>query len=77
MIRSAVVLLCMGLAACLGDTEEDERARDAEAEDYCDTLLDGGCSADEAYAECKACYIACGGPCRGNASCGNTEFDCE
>jgi short-subunit dehydrogenase len=75
--RCAWMLLAAAFAACGIETEEDEQAREAEAEEYCDAYLDGGCSVDEAYAECRACYVGCGGPCRANASCGNTEFDCE
>ena len=70
-------LLVAVLVACADETDDDERARETEADEYCEVYLGGGCSPDEAYAECRACYIACGEPCRANAACGNTEFACE
>jgi len=79
LLGRLAALSVLAISACGSDGSAD--GADAEAQDaaeaYCDETLTDGCSSDSTHSECVACHVACGGPCRFNASCPPNGFVCD
>ncbi|MFO0548361.1 MAG: hypothetical protein U0271_08245 [Polyangiaceae bacterium] len=76
MSPRALLLLSVCFSSLSLGCEAPEDTSEETAIEYCTEVL-GTCASDLAFENCVACYRDCGAPCRGNASCGNTDFACD